>query len=112
MAPDEPEVVRTAMHAPSASSKRPQFWNQQANDPPPHNHPWLVMGNLNTVTSAAEKRGGRDFRLSNCHAFLNFLNTCSLIDLGFSGPPFTPDNGRFGIEHIQERLDRALSNPS
>ena len=43
MAPDEPEVLLTAMRAPSASSKQPQFWNQLENDPPPRSHPWLVL---------------------------------------------------------------------
>ena len=51
--------------------------------------------------TAAEKKGGREFRISNCRAFSNFLNTCSLLDLGFSGPPFTWDNGWLGTERIQ-----------
>jgi len=70
------------------------------------------MGDLNTVTQAYEKQGGRTFRLSSCSVYLQFINTCSLIDLGFFGPPFTWDNGRPGAEHIHERLDKALANPS
>lgn len=112
MALDEPEVMITTINAPGASSQCPHFWNQLANDPPPHNHPWLVLGNLNTATTTVEKKGGRELRISNCRACLNFLNTCSLIDLGFSGPPFNWDNGRLGTKCIQERLYRALSNPS
>lgn len=35
LAPDEPEVLLTAMHAPRSSAQRPSFWNNLAQDPPP-----------------------------------------------------------------------------
>ena len=108
----EPEVVLTAMHAPSSSSSRTDFWNRLAQDPPPAQSPWLVVGDLNTVTSASEKRGGRPFRFSSCRAYFQFTDASSLIDLGFSGPSFTWSNGRVGGDNIQERLDRVLANPS
>jgi hypothetical protein len=42
--------------------------------------------------------------------FLEFVHSNGLIDLGFSGTPFTWDNKRQGCFHIKERLDRGLSN--
>ncbi|XP_056690122.1 uncharacterized protein [Spinacia oleracea] len=43
--------------------------------------------------------------------FTNFVDAAGLIDLGFSGCPFTWTNARDGIEMIKERLDRALASP-
>ena len=110
--PDEPEVVLSAMHARRSSATRPHFWNRLAQDPPPSSVLWLVMGDLNTVTSDKEKSGGRPIRLAHCTTFSNFVNTTSPIDLGFSGSLYTWDNGCPGVNRIQERLDRVLTNPT
>lgn len=39
-----------------------------------------------------------------------FLRTTGMIDLGFSGNPYTWSNGRKGRGLIMERLDRGLAN--
>lgn len=39
------------------------------------------------------------------------LNSCSLIDLGFSGPKYTWTNSQYVSSLIMQRLDRALANP-
>ncbi|KAJ8431010.1 hypothetical protein Cgig2_017188 [Carnegiea gigantea] len=83
--------------------------NELAHDPPPSHPPWMVLGNLNTMTNEAEKCGGRPFCLSNCYAFLNFLNSSSLVDLGFSGASFTWDNGHsVAPSSFLENLEDAL----
>jgi len=66
---DEPEVILSAMHALSSSTKIPKILNQRAYDPPPHSHSWMVIGNLNTVTYASRKRGGRSFHFTSCRTF-------------------------------------------
>jgi hypothetical protein len=43
-------------------------------------------------------------------AFRDCLQVCGLKDLGFSGTPFTYDNGRVGNSKVQVRLDRGLAN--
>jgi len=97
LAPNESKVLLTAMHAPSSSTSRPQFQIRLAQELLPLHTPWVVVGDLNTVTKEVEKKGGKPFRLTNCRAFLNFLDSSSLIDMGFSGPNFNWDNGRLGV---------------
>lgn len=46
-------------------------------------------------------------RLSAIH---DMIDHCNFIDLGFSGPMFTWNNGRHGRGLIKERLDRVISN--
>ena len=44
--------------------------------------------------------------------FRDCLADCGLVDLGFSGYPFTWDNKREAAHNIQVRLDRAVCNES
>lgn len=69
-----------------------------------------VVGDLNEVTSQAEKQGGRPFRTGQCRDLNNFVDKAGLVDLGYSGCPFTWKNARDGAALINERLDRALAN--
>lgn len=45
-------------------------------------------------------------------AFRDTLETCSLIDLGFFGVPFTYANKRGGQANVKVRLDRAVASNS
>lgn len=45
-------------------------------------------------------------------AFRDVLQTCQLVDLGFSGVPHTYDNKRQGSANVKVRLDRALADES
>ena len=47
-----------------------------------------------------------------CRSWEDWLDSCKLIDLGFSGSSFTWTNKRFGKANIKERLDRLLCNQS
>lgn len=77
---------------------------------PPKETPWLVVGDLNEVTSQAEKSGGRSFRTGQCRDLNNFVDAASLVDLRYSGCPFTWTNARDGVDLIKERLGRAMAN--
>nr|XP_023873296.1 uncharacterized protein LOC111985881 [Quercus suber] len=56
-----------------------------------HNMPWLLLGdfNVNEVLSSEDKFDGRSINLNRALNFKECLDTCSLLDLGFSGPKFT-----------------------
>ena len=42
--------------------------------------------------------------------FRDCLELCELMDLGFSGTPFTYDNGQMGDRNVRVRLDRACAD--
>ncbi|KAH7863457.1 hypothetical protein Vadar_017734 [Vaccinium darrowii] len=73
---------------------------------------WAIWGDMNNIVSTDEKQGGVLPVQSNLRDFQDFINTCHLLDLGFSGYPFTWRNNREGEGFIQERLDRVLVSPS
>jgi hypothetical protein len=45
-------------------------------------------------------------------AFREVLFDCDLIDLGFSGTPYTYDNKRHGRANVRVRLDWAVACPA
>jgi hypothetical protein len=45
-------------------------------------------------------------------AFRDTLEVCGLVDLGFSGLPYTFDNKRKGRRNVRVRLDRAVADNS
>lgn len=69
--------------------------------------PWCLAGDFNQALLACEKVGGAPLNASHSNAFLECINLCHLLDLGFQGQPFTWATG-----DLRERLDRALCNVS
>ncbi|KAL2936222.1 Exodeoxyribonuclease III [Bienertia sinuspersici] len=108
--PTSPEVLLTGIHAPSTSTPKSRLWRDMQDSLPPPTTPWMIVGDLNEVTSQSEKHDGRKFRQGQCHDFTNFQDNAGMIDLGFQGNPFTWTNGREGAAVIRERLDRAITN--
>ena len=74
--------------------------------------PWLLLGDFNEVLSSENKFGGRSINLNRALDFKECLDTCSLLDLGFSGPKFTWSNLRQVPDLILERIDRCFANSS
>ncbi|KAH7853523.1 hypothetical protein Vadar_003559 [Vaccinium darrowii] len=73
---------------------------------------WAIWGDMNNIVSIDEKKGGVLPLHSSLRGFQDFISSCQLLDLGFSGYPFTWRNNREGEGFIQERLDRVLVSPS
>uniref|UniRef100_A0A7N2N4Z5 Endonuclease/exonuclease/phosphatase domain-containing protein n=1 Tax=Quercus lobata TaxID=97700 RepID=A0A7N2N4Z5_QUELO len=77
-----------------------------------HNLPWLLLGDFNEVLCSDDKLGGRHVNLNRALDFKACLDSCDLLDLGFSGPKFTWSNLRQVSDLILECIDRCFTNPS
>ncbi|GLT95486.1 hypothetical protein SLE2022_131660 [Rubroshorea leprosula] len=73
--------------------------------------PWMLIGDFNDVIEQSEKFGGNPVCQARIRAYLDCMNICRMIDLGFIGNRFTWANMRFSHQLIRERLDRAWANP-
>lgn len=73
---------------------------------------WVIWGDMNDILCPEEKLGGLARPSWSFRGFRKFVEDCGLLDLGFSGYPYTWSNNRSGNEYIQERLDRVLATPS
>ncbi|XP_021760550.1 uncharacterized protein LOC110725370 [Chenopodium quinoa] len=70
---------------------------------------WVCLGDFNEILADSEKKGGRDRALWQMQHFREVVDLCNLQDIPFTGYEFTFDNGQFGDDNVQCRLDRALA---
>lgn len=54
-----------------------------------HDLPWALMGDFNEVLSEEEKSGGNHISQRRVRAIQDYMDTCHMLDVGFSGPKFT-----------------------
>lgn len=74
------------------------------------NLPWLVLGDFNEVTTEIEKFGGRCINQRRVNLFINTMNNCKLLDLGYNGErQYTWLNKR-KAQPILQRLYRGWAN--
>lgn len=71
---------------------------------------WIIGGDFNSILSQSEKLGGLLYSDRAISDFQNFVHNNSLLDVGFSGDPYTWCNGASGSKRIWIRLDRVLVN--
>ncbi|WMV50075.1 hypothetical protein MTR67_043460 [Solanum verrucosum] len=60
--------------------------------------------------SREEKLGGLPYNMNKSFDFLSVIETCGLIDIGYSGQHFTWCNQRAEEARVWKRLDRAMVN--
>jgi hypothetical protein len=72
--------------------------------------PWLCCGDFNEILQQTEQMEQNQRSENQMEKFRSCLTDCRLVDLGYSGYPFTWDNKREGLANVQARLDRATAN--
>lgn len=70
---------------------------------------WAIIGDLNEITHAKEKFGGRSVWRNKMN-LRNFLQKSGGIDIGFCGSGFTWSNKQEGMTLIKECLDRVIGS--
>lgn len=100
----------TGVYGPPQPQARLDLWKDFNNIIPTHNLPCLLMGDFNEVLCQEEKKGGRIVGHDQAKYFKEVIDSNGLINLGFTGIPFTWSNKQKGSDLILERLDRGLIN--
>lgn len=75
-----------------------------------NNSAWLLGGDKNEILWNKEKLGGRPRLSSLMNNFREALNSCGLLDLGYTGDLFTWCNKWRNKPPIYNRLDRFVGN--
>ncbi|KAH9732412.1 putative reverse transcriptase/RNA-dependent DNA polymerase [Citrus sinensis] len=73
-----------------------------------YSYTWCCLGDFNEILYPHEKLGGNDRSSNMMLEFKESIRACNLMDMGFKGHKFTWSNRRFGVNYIEERLDRVL----
>ena len=79
----------STIYASPRLAKRRVLWNNLCLFAELHNMPWFIAGDFNEPLSNEDKFGGRAVSSSRSLEFKECLDSCNMIDLGFSGPRFT-----------------------
>jgi hypothetical protein len=74
--------------------------------------PWLVVGDFNETMCSYEHFSACPRLERQIELFCDALSDCELTDIGFTGLPFTYDNGRASEANVRVRLDRAVADTS
>lgn len=100
----------TGVYGPPNPLLKPNFWDDLNRSGESIVAPWCVVGDFNAIVAQKEKIGGRPFTSGSRCRFRHFIDAQGLMDLSFTGNPFTWSNRQAGKANIQERLDRAMGN--
>ncbi|XP_026459959.1 uncharacterized protein LOC113360698 [Papaver somniferum] len=74
------------------------------------NTPWAIIGDMNFILHKDGKEGGNSPSTSSFAYMFHCIQHLRLVDLNFTGLPFTWTNKRTGNQYIQERIDRVSVN--
>ncbi|XLR37822.1 hypothetical protein S83_022482 [Arachis hypogaea] len=70
-----------------------------------------MVGDFNEIADPMEKKGGTKVNVNACRKFVDWIQRCNLIDLGYIGTKFTWKGPQWEkLDRVFKRLDRALSN--
>ncbi|XP_026428985.1 uncharacterized protein LOC113324926 [Papaver somniferum] len=72
--------------------------------------PWCLIGDMDFILHKDEKEGGNDTNSSSLAYVYSCIQKLGLVDLKFTGLPFTWTNKRTGKNNIQESINRTLVN--
>jgi len=103
-------VYIAAVYASTYYLRRRQLWADLTHLQGCFQGPWLFIGNFNAILGAHEMRDRRPPPSLSCKDLLNWINANILNHLPTLGSFFTWTNGRFSIENVALRLDRAVCN--
>ena len=106
---NEPWLI-SFVYGPPNHSNRGLFWEAIEKVGDAFSGGWMCIGDFNHVFSQADKKGGKLVSNSSRGGPNEVIDKKWLIDLQFSGNPYTWPNKREGFANIKERLDRAFAN--
>nr|XP_016467319.1 PREDICTED: uncharacterized protein LOC107789954 [Nicotiana tabacum] len=100
----------SAVYAKCTSTERKDLWNSLEQDNLSIDGPLYIGGDFNVITNPDKKLGRRPYMVHRCLNFINCMDNCGVIDIGFSGSKFTWCNNRRPSKRIWKILDRIFIN--
>ncbi|KAJ4836985.1 hypothetical protein Tsubulata_017996 [Turnera subulata] len=101
----DPVWYFTAIYGSPTRELREHLWNDLVALESSTHGPWLLAGDFNAIIDPSEREGRPTANTAVSKRFVEVINHCHLLDLGFSRSQFT-----FARGSVCKRLDRALCN--
>ncbi|XP_014751193.1 uncharacterized protein LOC106865542 [Brachypodium distachyon] len=99
----------TCVYGELRTENRQRMWNTIVDLKNRSNLPWLVVGHFNEVLWQHEHMSETKRPEPQIRVFRDTLESCGLVDLGFTGVPFTFNNNQSGRKNVRVRLDKAVA---
>jgi len=96
------------VYAAPSISRRSGLWDQLRDVIREAIGPIVIVGDFNSIVRLDERTGGNGQLSPDSLAFGDWINTSSLIDMGFRGNKFTWKRGKTESNFVAKRLDRVL----
>jgi exonuclease III len=109
--PSEPRTRVTFVYGEPRTDQRHIMWELLRRLRGRSMEPWLAIGDFNEAMWGYEHFSACPRPERQMVAFRDALADCELTDLGFTGLPYTYDNGRGENANVKVRLDRAVACP-
>ncbi|XP_060177942.1 uncharacterized protein LOC132607882 [Lycium barbarum] len=103
-------VLVSVVYAKCDRQEKEELWEDMVALANQQDLPWIIGGDFNVIVSEEEKQGGLPVTFNETLDFSTCIQSCGLIDVGFTGSKFTWCNGRTEEDCIFKRLDRILVN--
>ena len=103
--------IFSAIYASPRSEERCVLWDNLIKVADLHNKPWIMAGDFSEPLTDEDKFGGRGVNVNRSLLFKECLDSCNMVDMGFSCPRYTWTNKRDINNLILERIDRFFMNP-
>ncbi|XP_019258738.1 PREDICTED: uncharacterized protein LOC109236955 [Nicotiana attenuata] len=100
----------TAVYAKCTTSEKRDLWDSIHNMNNTIDGPWCIGGDFNIIMDPTEKLGGNPHRAYRSLDFISTMESCGLMDIGFTGPRYTWCNNRRPSKRIWKRLDKIMIN--
>jgi hypothetical protein len=107
----EGDWILYGVYGPPYANEYQAFWDSMSVTTGREGRPWVLVGDLNQISSAGDKSGGRAVSWRASGILRNFLDMSGGVDLGAVDGHFTWSDGRDPSVRIRERLDRAIASP-
>jgi hypothetical protein len=107
---DAPMWRLTCVYGELRTENRHEMWNLMRKLKMQSDLPWCVLGDFNEAMWSFEHFSASKRSESQMLAFRDVLETCELVDLGFTGPPYTYYNKRQGRKNVKVGLDRVVAD--
>ena len=100
----------SAIYASPRYAERRLLWENLESVSDLHSLSWVIASDFNEVLMGEDKFGGRPVNIHKALQFQEYLNSCRMIDIGYSGSRYTWSNNRPMTGLIHERIDRVFVN--
>lgn len=80
----QPPWALLCIYGPPCKADRPNFWSHMEILANSITLPLLCIGDLNSINSQRDKRGGKRFQPHSFRHFSSWMHSAGLLDLGFS----------------------------